>query len=241
METLYVHDEIIHNFKAAKEVLPFIIEKFKPTSLLDVGCGIGTWLTVAKDLGVKNVVGVDGSYTNKELLKINASEFIERDLREPFFLDRRFDLAICLEVAEHLPESKAEILVNTLCKHSDTILFSAAIPEQGGQFHLNEQWPEYWIRHFDKKGFAVHDLLRAKFWNNENVEFWYRQNMFIFKRREKQVEGDVILHYVHPALIKKKAEEIAQLRQELFYLLEMPGIRKSLNLFFKALKRKIGV
>jgi SAM-dependent methyltransferase len=240
METLYIHDEVIHNINAAKEVLPFIMQSFSPTSIIDIGCGIGTWLKVAKDLGVKEVIGVDGSYTDKRLLKINSDEFVELDLREQFFLGRKFDLAICLEVAEHLSESKAENLVNTLCAHSDIILFSAAIPGQGGQHHLNEQWPDYWVTYFEKNGFVVQDLLRAQFWNNEKVEFWYRQNMFIFKRKIKQVNADLVLHYVHPGLIKVKNEEITLMQQQLYNLLENPGVKQSFNLFYKALKRKIG-
>lgn len=244
MEVLYVHDEVIHNFEAASEVLPYVFELFKPNSILDVGCGIGTWLKVAKELGVEDVIGVDGSYTDRKLLKINANEFVEKDLRQYFSLGRKFDLAICLEVAEHLPEESAEYLITSLCEHSDTIIFSAAIPGQGGQNHINEQWPSYWMNLFQKKGFQAYDLLRPAFWNNENVDFWYKQNMIVFSQKDlshlfEKVENQIVNAYIHPELFNKNLNEIKLLNEQLHNETLRPGVAISFKRFLLSLKNKL--
>ena len=179
MNTLYIHDEITHNSSAAEQVLPILFKIYKPNSILDVGCGLGNWIEVAKKMEVEEVIGVDGSYVNRSLLKINDEEFVELDLTKPFNLNKKFDLAICLEVAEHLPESSADGLIQSLITHSDVIMFSAALPGQGGQNHINEQWQSYWIDLFNSNGFECLDLFRRRIWDNTSVEWCYRQNIFL--------------------------------------------------------------
>src|SRR5688572_19921778 len=102
-EILYVHDEIVHNKNAARIILPLVFELVKPTSVLDVGCGLGTWLSVCDEFGVKDYLGVDGDYVERTKLTILESKFLSVDLRNRFTTKRKFDLVICLEVAEHLP------------------------------------------------------------------------------------------------------------------------------------------
>lgn len=183
MKTKYIHDEITHNSSAAEQVLPVLFSIFKPKSIIDVGCGLGNWIEVAKKMGVEEVVGVDGSYVNRTLLKIDDKEFIEKDLTKPFDLNIKFDLAICLEVAEHLPETSADTLVQSIVAHTDVVMFSAAIPGQGGQNHINEQWPTYWQELFQKYDYDMIDFFRPKIWNNTKIEFWYRQNMFLVVKK----------------------------------------------------------
>src|ERR1700752_282649 len=125
---MYKHDPVIHNFSAAREILPYVLKLKKINSILDVGCGTGTWLSVALELGVKEIMGVDGAALAQTELKIPVSSFKNIDLTRSLNLNRKFDLAICLEVAEHLPESASKVLIDTLTDHSDFILFSAAIP-----------------------------------------------------------------------------------------------------------------
>lgn len=127
----YVHDESVHNTKAPKEIVPQIIKLIQPNSVVDVGCGIGTWLSVFEDFGVEDVVGIDGDYVNRTLLHIDEKKFISRDLTKPLKLDRKFDLAVCLEVAEHLPEKSANTFVESLVSLSDTILFLRQFPLKG--------------------------------------------------------------------------------------------------------------
>lgn len=219
-EVKYIHDEVVHNFSAAREVLPLVIELCKPNSILDVGCGTGTWLKVAQELGISDIQGVDGNYVDRSMLKISTNHFHPHDLNTPFTLDRKFDLAICLEVAEHLLPEAAEDLVSTLTKHSDLILFSAALPGQGGQHHINEQWPSYWQKLFAEAGYEMQDVIRMKIWNNPKIERWYRQNIFLVVNKNHPMakgENKEVLSLIHPELLEavqhQHQEKIIQLRR----------------------------
>ena len=207
----YIHEEKIHNFKAAEIIVPIIIEKINPKSVVDVGCGLATWLKVFKDYGIKKVLGIDGNYVDKSLLKISTDEFTSDDLTLPLKIER-FDLALCLEVAEHLAPGAAYTIVKSLVKASDVILFSAAIPGQGGQNHLNEQWPSYWQELFAKHGYSFYDIIRPLIWNNDVIEYWYRQNIFIVSKIHladfnDSISSKKILDIVHPDTFNKLLKE----------------------------------
>lgn len=209
-KTIYVHDEVTHNSSAAEQVLPVLFEIYTPSTIIDVGCGLGNWIEVAKKISKADVIGVDGNYVNRSLLKIEENEFVEKDLTKPFDLDKKFDLAICLEVAEHLPETSAEGFVKSLTNHSDVIMFSAALPGQGGQNHINEQWPSYWQEHFDKCGFEMIDFFRFKIWNNPKIEYWYKQNLFLVVRKGHALannESKIDYSLVHPELLELVHEQ----------------------------------
>lgn len=175
----YVHTKDVHNTQAAEHFLPILFEHIQPKSVADVGCGLGTWLKVLQNMGVNEVLGIDGNYIDQSNLQIDAEDFLLHDLTKPLIYSRKFDLAICLEVAEHLPEEASKIIVNTLTNLSETILFSAALPRQGGQNHINEQPFSYWVERFNKRGYLVKDVFRNEIWQNENIDWWYRQNMFL--------------------------------------------------------------
>ena len=98
-------------------------------------------------------------------------------LRMPIHLERRFDLVLCLEVAEHLPADSAPTLIDSLVSLGPVIVFSAAIPYQGGTHHVNEQRPEYWARHFATKEYVPVDFLRRQIWQLHDVEWFYAQNI----------------------------------------------------------------
>lgn len=237
MNTLYIHEEVVHNFAAPREVVPFLISLVKPTSVLDVGCGIGTWLKVFEENGITDYFGVDGDYVQRNMLKIPEAKFAAKDLRNDWSLDRKFDLVVCLEVAEHLPIENAERLVNSLISHGEVVLFSAAIPNQGGQNHLNEQWPEYWQAIFAKYGYHFHDVIRPHIWSNPNVDWWYKQNMFLVK---KDVPGPMpfnALSVVHPELFNAhKAMEADYLKS---LSVGRQGVNQAFKIFTKALLFKL--
>ena len=208
--TIYVHDEVTHNSSAAEQVLPILFETYNPTSIIDVGCGLGNWIEVAKRLTGAQIIGVDGNYVNRKLLKIDENEFVEQDLTKPFNLNKKFDLAICLEVAEHLPESSAVGFIQSITNHADVIMFSAALPGQGGQNHINEQWPSYWQEHFNNCGFEMIDFFRFKIWNNSKIEYWYKQNLFLVVRKgHKLAKNELENTYslVHPELLELVHEQ----------------------------------
>ena len=165
---------------SAHEVLPLVQALLQPQSVIDIGCGVGTWLSVWRELGVDDLLGVDGDYVKRDRLEIPGEQFLPFDLNQPLQLNRKFDLVMSLEVAEHLPSENAAGFVATLAQLGAVILFSAAIPQQGGTHHVNEQWPEYWVRLFAKHGFVPLDYLRPRIWQNERVEWYYAQNLLLF-------------------------------------------------------------
>ena len=172
------------SLQSARAVVPLVMDLVAPRSVVDVGCGSGAWLSVFAEAGVWDVAGLEGSPADPEVVDIEPSRIQVCDLSKPFHLDREFDLAASLEVAEHLPEDSAGSFIESLTRLAPVILFSAAIPGQGGVGHLNEQWPTYWARHFSRLGFEVCDCLRDRVWRDRRVEWWYRQNLLFFVREE---------------------------------------------------------
>ncbi len=195
---------------SAREIIPIIIEFINPTSVVDVGCGAGEFLMEFSERGVLDILGIDGTWANKETLKIPKENFLAFDLQQEIKLNRKFDLAISTEVAEHLPESTADIFIKSLTSLADTVAFSAAIPLQGGVHHVNEQWPQYWADKFKEYGFVAMDLIRPRIWNIESVQLWYKQNLIIYIKEENKLASSVlsgmqrksneVLPLVHPEL-----------------------------------------
>jgi hypothetical protein len=172
------------SYQSARQVIP-IVQQFVPLrSVCDVGCGVGTWLRAFHEAGVQDLMGFDGHYVDKNLLEIPSSSFHEADLRQPLRLDRTFDLAVSIEVAEHLPESRGASFVEDLTRLAPVVLFSAAIPRQGGTAHINEQWQSYWAALFARHDFVTCDVLRPIIWDNPEIARWYRQNILLFCRRD---------------------------------------------------------
>jgi SAM-dependent methyltransferase len=197
--------------RSASEIVPLILEMVRPNSVVDVGCGRGSWLLVFEENGVADFLGVDGDFINRRELVISPEKFWPHDLQKPLYLDREFDLVVSLEVAEHLPESCADTFVETLTRLGSVILFGAAIPHQGGTCHLNCQWPDYWAERFHARGYQVIDAVRKRIWKNERVAVWYSQNTFLYAkndaiRRLPQLEEELSktspsqLSIVHPKM-----------------------------------------
>lgn len=165
---------------SAREMLPEILRILPVESVLDVGCGQGAWLAVWKELGVSVSHGVDGDYVERARLLIDTDDFTAIDLTEPFDLGRQYDLVQSLEVAEHLPESRADDFVASLVRHGDVVVFSAAPPGQGGDHHVNEQPYDYWRRKFEARGYLPLDCLRPRVLDRRQIEPWYRYNTFMY-------------------------------------------------------------
>ena len=196
--------------RSAREVVPLVMDLVRPTSVIDVGCGVGTWLSVFRETGVEDIFGIDGDWVEKSQLEIPGDRFLAADLAKPFLIERQFDLVVSLEVAEHLPGSRAEAFVDSLTSLGPVVLFSAAIPHQGGRNHVNEQWPEYWFSHFQARGYVVLDSLRKRIWQNDNVEWWYAQNTFLFVRSShleasSSLKNEILRHPLSLSLVHPKA------------------------------------
>lgn len=168
--------------RSAEAIVPIVLDLLRPRSVIDVGCGVGTWLAVFAARGVADICGVDGAHVDRRLLQIPPDRFLARDLRRRLRIGRRFDLVVSLEVAEHLPARCARGFVDSLTSLGSAVLFSAAIPFQGGHGHVNEQWPAYWAARFRARGYTLVDGIRQRVWDRADVEWWYAQNILLFVR-----------------------------------------------------------
>jgi len=206
------------SLSSAKVIVPLVIKLTNPKSVVDVGCGTGTFLSVFKEQGIETLLGLDGKYIDQNALLIPKENFVEHDLRHKIKITKQFDLVVSLEVAEHLPENIAEDFVHSLTSLGSVILFSAAIPHQGGTHHINEQWPKYWAEKFKTKDYVLIDCIRPKVWDNEEVSSWYAQNSFVYVHKDHLDKHLILktelennpkpnLSLVHPRLFSKKYEQ----------------------------------
>lgn len=179
---------------SAHVVSKLLLSEMKIASLFDAGSGHGAWAREWSAAGVKDVLAVDGAYVRPDQLVIPARCFKAHDLSTPLHLKRRFDLVQSLEVAEHISPEHADIFVENLTRHGDVILFSAAVPNQGGEHHVNEQPPEYWREKFSGRGYEVFDWVRGRIVDNREVKAWYRFNTFIYanKAGQKRLSKSII-------------------------------------------------
>lgn len=195
-------------------------------SVVDFGCGIGTWLKTFKDNGIKTIKGFDGDWIDKGLLFKNISpkdfESIDFEYIDQQQIFKKYDLVLCLEVAEHISEKNAERFIKCLTQSGNIVLFSAAIPYQGGVCHINEQWPDYWHNIFSKYNYKPYDTIRHKIWDDDRIFFWYRQNILLYINdmdeslveqkkkllKESLVNNDVIMRLIHPDCYLSKCENL---------------------------------
>jgi hypothetical protein len=205
-------EEISKNsLQSAKVIIPVILRYFTPKSIIDIGCGIAAWLSAWQQYGVNDILGIDGNYINSDQLLINKDNFLAAELETYFKTNRQFDLVMSLEVAEHIKPEFASNFIRTLCSSGDIVLFSAAIPNQGGVLHYNEQYPQYWIDKFKESGFLPYDCIRKEIWENDSIDVNYRQNMLFFINKEKSEsyplitkENNIVLPLVHPLHFEHK-------------------------------------
>ncbi|GEN64615.1 class I SAM-dependent methyltransferase [Acetobacter oeni] len=212
--TAFYEDQATESLMSARTVLPELFRYHPAESVVDIGCGVGSWLRAAMENGATRGLGVDGDYVSPEQLLVGRDLFLPADLSAPGLgsvvagrtAEARFDLAICLEVAEHLPFARSESFVEDLTGLSDVVLFSAAVPYQYGTGHINEQWPEFWALLFRRQGYLCFDFLRDRFWSSSDVKWWYAQNILVFVREDSEVfsrfseeTSDGPLARIHPS------------------------------------------
>ncbi len=178
--------------RSARVIAPLVMELVSPRSVVDVGSGEGAWLSAFRELGIEDVLGVDGPHVDPARLRIPRSCFLALNLEEPFRLPRRYDLALSLEVAEHLPEASAAAFVESLTRLAPLVLFSAAVPFQGGTRHVNEQWQDYWVALFARCSYRAIDCIRGRVWSNLEVAPWYAQNALLYAAEEALQQSAVL-------------------------------------------------
>lgn len=220
---------------SARVVLPLVLDLTGATSAIDVGCGTGIWTNEMRRLGV-DAIGIDGGYVPADKRHVESRHFIEHDLEQPVTGLERRDMALCLEVAEHLTPARADGLVADLCQLAPQVVFSAATPKQGGTHHINEQWPDYWIRKFADHGYTCWDALRPALRYHRDVAWIYRQNILLFVAPEvappahaEQLRapdpGDVSFEYVARYIVDRQDGLKVSLRRAVLRRLPAVGRR----------------
>lgn len=201
---------------SARQIMPPLVDLFGIKSVVEVGCGNAHWTQATLDSGATDYLVVDGPWNDRDHLLVDRENFQIANLNEPLKLPRRFDAAICLEVAEHVEAASADIIVRSLTDASDVVIFGAATPYQGGHGHINEQWPSWWREKFDTAGYEAFDLVRPHHWQDQSIHYWYRQNMFVYVARSNEAQLEraraaqtqntaMLFDAVHP----EKFEEVA--------------------------------
>lgn len=204
----YNHDRNMHSLEGPQVALPRLLDGNVPVCMLDVGCGTGTWMRSALDLGVSEVSGLDGVALSPGQLCVPKKHIQVCNLLGDWGIQRSYDLVISFEVAEHLPPEAAEAFIQKLTACGNRIFFSAANGWQRGQNHLNCQWPSYWQRLFNQHEFVCRDTLRWRIWDDTRIEPWYRQNMFLAERdqvlagTEPRIPG-----VIHPDYMSSACEQ----------------------------------
>lgn len=234
--------EIDDDETTAGEIARLMVQTIHPSSVVDFGCGLGNFVRAFQNMGVPKVLGLDGPWAQQDnLFKLkDPSVFQEADLRSRIELPQEFDLALCLEVAEHLPAESSDMLVQNLVRASKRILFSAAVPGQGGINHVNEQWIDYWEAKFLERGYRMYDIIRPAIWNLEGIKWWYRQNTYLFVQEHTSIDLKLFqsfyskepIHYLHPGLLQTRNREMEKL------LGGREGLRTYLGMLWKALRNK---
>lgn len=199
-DTAFFAGNVPSGLSGAPPILPWVLKRTKARRVIDIGCATGAWLSVAKAYGCE-VRGVDG-FAPEEALLIDESEFEKRDLSNGYDCSG-FDLALCTEVGEHLPESAAAPLVAGLCR-ARYVLFGAAIPGQEGTGHINEQWQSWWAALFAEHGYSASLAVRWTFWADDLIDVIYRQNIVLYARSADLAAAGVleskVTDVVHPFL-----------------------------------------
>src|SRR5712692_9144201 len=232
MQTTHYEEQFYHQYRdgslrTARLFMSYLFARWKPNSVVDLGCGRGAWLAACHELGVQKVVGLDGPWVERESLIDSAIDFHTTNLEQPLTTAERYDLVLSLEVAEHLQPDTSDAFVESLTQLADAIVFSAAFSAQPGTNHVNTRLHSFWASKLQAKGFVLFDFFRPEFWSDERVDPWYKQNAFLYVRPEHPLYRILVsagfrvftdgrfADAIHPWLYFSALKEMARLQAEL--------------------------
>lgn len=192
------------SYKTAQAFFKYLFNFYKPNSLIDFGAGLGTWLQAAQELGVEHLQAIEGEWVKPKVQNSNLN-YTFHDMQKSYKTEQKFDLAMSLEVAEHLSLERADSFIGDICQTANLVMFGAAMKHQGGQGHINEQNQSYWIKLFRIRNYECLDIFRTPFWFRNELEPWYIQNTFLFikkgdSRRDLFI-NDPLYDVHHPRLL----------------------------------------
>lgn len=262
MQSTHIYNEAFYNaqmkgsYESALGILPYVQKYIDVKNVIDVGCGVGTWLKAWQDMKPDTkVFGIDGNSVDHSLFFISTECYQRVDLTQDSqqILQnlsfkpngggvKPFSLAQSLEVAEHFDAQYAKNFITLLTSLADVVLFSAAIPHQGGTHHVNEQPPAYWAELFAQHDYVCLDYIRMQVWHNPKIESWYRQNtlVFVHKRQLEHFEGiaptSTPPYIVHPELWEIYTKELERLKRKLIFRISVI-IKRILKAPIKILKK----
>ena len=219
-------EQVDGSLRSARAYLAHLFALWQPASVVDVGCGRGAWLAACAERGVERLSGLDGDWVSQDMMLDPTIAFRRANLQEAIPAGERHDLAISLEVAEHLPPTSSEGFVQTLVAHAGAIVFSAAYIGQPGQNHINTRPHSFWANQFLSQGYLLFDFFRPHFWSDNEVEPWYRQNTFLYVRPEHPLHAALagaghtaladarFVDCIHPWMYFGVLEQLAAMRQQ---------------------------
>ena len=201
---------------ASEVALGTILKNFVAQSVIDIGAGDGVWTSTALSIGNPTrltVVDLPGS-TFKLLQKVDKSiKKITLNFENDMLKNGEpYDLGICVEVIEHISTGRALLLLDWISVNCCTVMFSGAIPGQGGTHHINEQNQSYWLNVMMARGFIPIDNIRPQLYRNGKIPQYYRNNIFFF----------INSRFIHEHRIKKLLKE--SITQESFAFMDTRSI-----------------
>lgn len=209
-DKLYYQKHEKGSYYSAISILEFILSFYNFNSLVDLGCGMGTWCKAASDLGVKYILGIDQHEYEQEYMLIDDRNYMKFDLKNELDNYGKFDIAVSVEVAEHIDSAYVNTFIRNVCSQSNIVLFSAALPFQGGTGHINEKKCSFWKQQFNKYGYEIIDCIRPHFWDNSKLEIWYRNNCVLFVKNHvysqfiRKIPNDIQpLDIIHPEMLER--------------------------------------
>ena len=181
--------QVAGSLASGRICLTSLFSIWRPGSVADLGCGRGAWLTACHELGVATLAGIDGAWASKAGMLIEEIEFHPKNLNQPVDLGRTFDMAISLEVGEHVEPGATDIFHRSLTGLSGAVMFSAAFTGQPGANHINTRPHSFWAAKFQKAGYRIFDFFRPKLWGDSRIEPWYRQNAFLYVKPDHPLDA----------------------------------------------------